>query len=157
QVRGPQSDFIDAIVASQGAHESPLLLAISPPGASDADLVSLWLDDAARSNDPRIVPLPYAAPDDCALLDAFGLEAANPALGLFRSLDDLREQARQAERMPSVANTFRNLILNQRVSLDSPFVSPDVWKSCSATPLPFDGPVYAGLDLSARTDLTALV
>ncbi|WP_276808955.1 terminase large subunit [Castellaniella defragrans] len=157
QVRGPQSDFIDAIVTSQGAHESPLLLAISTQAASDADLLSLWLDDAKASDDPRIVSRLYTAPDDCALLDEDAWKAANPALGLFRSLDDLREQARQAERMPSVANTFRNLILNQRVSLDSPFVSPDVWKSCSATPLPFDGPVYAGLDLSARTDLTALV
>lgn len=157
QVRGPQSDFIDAIVTSQGAHEHPLLLAISTQAASDADLLSLWLDDAKASDDPRIVSRLYTAPDDCALLDEDAWKAANPALGLFRSLDDLREQARQAERMPSVANTFRNLILNQRVSLDSPFVSPDVWKSCSATPLPFDGPVYAGLDLSARTDLTALV
>ena len=29
QVRGPQSDFVDAITTSQGAHESPLLIAIS--------------------------------------------------------------------------------------------------------------------------------
>lgn len=159
QVRGPQSDFIDAIVTSQGAHESPLLLAISTQAASDADLFSLWLDDAERSNDPRIVSRLYTAPDDCELLDESAWKAANPALGLFRSLDDLREQARQAERMPSVANTFRNLILNQRVSLDSPFVSPDAWKACGGKVRfsDFDGPVYAGLDLSARTDLTALV
>ncbi|MFV0284455.1 MAG: terminase large subunit [Castellaniella sp.] len=158
QVRGPQSDFIDAIVTSQGAHEAPLLLAISTQAASDADLFSLWLDDAERSDDPRIVSRLYAAPDDCALMDEDAWKAANPALGLFRSLDDLREQAKQAERMPSVANTFRNLILNQRVSLDSPFVSPDVWKSCGGGVLSFaDTVVYAGLDLSARTDLTALV
>ena len=43
------------------------------------------------------------------------------------------------------------------MSTDAPFVSPDVWKGCSADPVPFDGPVYAGLDLSARHDLTALV
>lgn len=29
QVRGPQSDFIDAIVTSQGAHEAPLLIVIA--------------------------------------------------------------------------------------------------------------------------------
>jgi phage terminase large subunit-like protein len=29
QVRGPQSDFIDAITTSQGAHDAPLLIAIS--------------------------------------------------------------------------------------------------------------------------------
>jgi len=28
QVRGPHSDFIDAVTTSQGAHEAPLLIAI---------------------------------------------------------------------------------------------------------------------------------
>lgn len=158
QVRGPQSDFIDAITTSQGAHADPLLIAISTSAASDADLFSVWLDDAERSKDPRIVSHVYKAPEGCDLMDESAWKAANPALGLFRSLDDLREQLTQAKRMPSMENTARNLLLNCRVSTESPFISPDVWKSCAADPLPFeDAPVFAGLDLSARTDLTALV
>jgi phage terminase large subunit-like protein len=149
---------VDAITTSQGAHEAPLLIAISTQAASDADLLSVWLDDAAASADPRIVSRLYAAPAGCDLLDFEAWKAANPALGIFRSQSDLKEQMTQAQRMPSMENTARNLLLNQRVSTESPFISPDVWKSCSATPSPFfDGPVYAGLDLSARTDLTALV
>ena len=157
QVRGPQSDFIDAITTSQGAHEAPLLIAISTQAASDADLFSQWLDDAQRSADPRIVCHLYAAPEGCDLMDESAWRAANPALGLFRSLDDLREQMTQAQRMPSMENSARNLLLNCRVSTFSPFISPDLWKACSGPVLPFDGPVFAGLDLSARTDLTALV
>jgi phage terminase large subunit-like protein len=157
QVRGPQSDFIDAITTSQGAHEAPLLIAISTAPANDADLLSTWIDDARQSNDPRIVCHVYEAPAGCDLLDEAAWKAANPALGLFRSLDDLREQMTQAQRMPSMENTARNLLLNQRVSTVSPFISPDVWKSCAGPVLPFDGPVWCGLDLSARTDLTALV
>ncbi|CDM23864.1 Phage terminase, large subunit [Castellaniella defragrans 65Phen] len=157
QVRGPQSDFVDAITTSQGAHEAPLLIAISTQAANDADLLSVWIDDAKVSRDPRTVCRVYEAAKDCDLLDEAAWKAANPAMGTFRSLDDLREQMQQAARMPSMASMARNLLLNQRVSLDSPFISPDVWASCSATPLPFDGPVFAGLDLSARTDLTALV
>ncbi|AKQ56407.1 terminase [Bordetella hinzii] len=157
QVRGPQSDFVDAITTSQGAHEAPLLIAISTQAASDADLLSTWIDDAKTSNDPRTVCRVYEAPKDCELLDEAAWRAANPALGTFRSLADLREQMQQAARMPSMANTARNLLLNQRVSLNSPFISPDVWKANSADPVAFDGPVFAGLDLSARTDLTALV
>lgn len=157
QVRGPQSDFIDAITTSQGAHEAPLLIAISTQAASDADLLSVWIDDAKASADPRIVCRVYEAPAGCELLDEAAWKAANPALGLFRSLDDLRGQMAQAQRMPSMENTARNLLLNQRVSTDSPFVSPDVWKACGGPLLPFDGPVFAGLDLSMRTDLTALV
>ena len=158
QVRGPQSDFVDAITTSQGAHEAPLLIAISTQAASDADLLSVWLDDAQASADPRIVCRLYAALEGCDLLDYEAWKAANPALGIFRSLDDLREQMTQAQRMPSMENTARNLLLNQRVSTESPFVSPDVWKSCAGQVLPFyDAPVFCGLDLSARTDLTALV
>ena len=157
QVRGPQSDFIDAITTSQGAHAAPLLIAISTQAASDADLLSVWLDDAAQSKDPRIVSRVYAAPEGAALEDEAGWRAANPALGMFRSLDDLREQMAQAKRMPSMENAARNLLLNQRVSTDAPFVSPDVWRACGTEPVPFDGPVFGGLDLSARNDLTALV
>ncbi|WP_367068557.1 terminase TerL endonuclease subunit [Oryzisolibacter sp. LB2S] len=158
QVRGPQSDFIDAITTSQGAHAEPLLIAISTQAASDQDLFSQWLDDARQSNDPRIVCHLYAAPEGCDLMDESAWRAANPALGLFRSLDDLREQMTQAQRMPSMENSARNLLLNQRVSTVSPFISPDVWKSCNSAPgAEMDGPVFAGLDLSARTDLTALV
>ena len=46
QIVGPRSDFVDAITTSQGAHKSPLLIAISTQAANDADLFSVWLDDA---------------------------------------------------------------------------------------------------------------
>ena len=158
QVRGPQSDFIDAITTSQGAHAAPLLIVISTAAAHDSDLLSVWIDDAKASQDKRIVCRVYEAPKGCDLLDESAWKAANPALGLFRSLDDLREQLTQAQRMPSMENSARNLLLNQRISTVSPFISPGVWNSCAGQVLPFgDAPVYCGLDLSAKCDLTALV
>lgn len=158
QVRGPRSDFIDAITTSQGAHEKPLLIAISTQAATDADLFSIWLDDAENSKDPSIVSHVYTAPKDCDLMDREAWKAANPALGLFRSEKDVEEQANQAVRMPSSSATFRWLTLNQRVSTVSPFVSQDTWKACGAEPAPLEGlAVFGGLDLSARTDLTGFV
>ena len=160
QIRGPQSDFVDAITTSQGAHEAPLLLAISTQAATDADLLSIWIDDAKTSGDPRIVCHVYAAPEGCELMDEDAWRAANPALGLFRSEGDLREQMTQAQRMPSMENSARNLLLNQRVSTESPFVSPGVWKANASKPLdapPDDLPLFGALDLSMRTDLTAFV
>ena len=158
QVKGPQDDFTDAITTSQGAHESPLLIVISTQAADDADLFSIWLDDAKKSADPRIVSHVYEAPKDCDLQDRKAWKSANPALGIFRNLDDLAEQAKQAARMPSAENTFRNLCLNQRVSTVAPFISVGVWKSCAGAVLDFGSAlVWCGLDLSARTDLTALV
>ncbi|SUO95247.1 terminase large subunit [Suttonella ornithocola] len=158
QVQGAQNDFVDAIVTAQGAHEHPLLIAISTQAANDADLLSVWIDDAERSQDPHIVSHVYAAPQDADVLDRDGWKAANPALGKFRSLRDLEKLAENAARMPSAENTFRNLNLNQRVSTNNPFISAAVWADNSAMPSSLqDMEVYAGLDLSARTDLTALV
>jgi phage terminase large subunit-like protein len=158
QVQGSQDAFIDAITTAQGAHEMPLLLAISTQAADDADLFSIWLDDAAKSKDPHTIAHVYAAPKELDIMDPAAWDMANPALGKFRNRADLERQATQAKRMPSAENTFRNLCLNQRVSTVSPFISLDVWKSCGGIVKPFgNAEVYAGLDLSARTDLTALV
>ena len=134
QVRGPQSDFIDAIITSQGAHEAPLLMVISTQAANDNDLLSIWLDDARTSKDPRIVCHLYEAPKECELNDRAAWAAANPAIGLFRSLADVEEQAERAERMPSFEPTFRNLTLNQRVEMAAPFISKGVWTLNSHEP-----------------------
>lgn len=160
QIRGPQSDFVDAIITAQGAYDDALLFAISTQAPNDADLYSTWLDDAKESKDPRIVSHVYAAEKDADVLDKQAWYAANPALGKFRSLKDVEEQADRAQRMPSFEPTFRNLVLNQRVELASPFISKGVWVLNSHEvdeSVFYEYPVYAGLDLSARNDLTAFV
>jgi phage terminase large subunit-like protein len=160
QVRGPQNDFVDAITTSQGAHDRPLQMVISTQAPTDADLLSIWIDDAKQGNDPRIVCHLYSAEKDADVLDKEAWKAANPAIGVFNSIENVEQAAQEAARMPSAENTFRNLFLNQRVSVFSPFVSPNLWRSC-ASPVDddvfYENPVYVGLDLSARNDLTALV
>lgn len=160
QIRGPQDDFVEAIETGQGAHERPLLIAISTQAPSDADMFSMWLDDAERSGDPTIVSHVYAAPKDCDLDDRAAWKQSNPALGIFRSLEDVEAQAQKAMRLPSAENGFRNLTLNQRVTRFTPFVSPSIWKvGNDAIDLSAfkEGPVWGGLDLSVTTDLTCLV
>lgn len=159
QVRGPYDAFIEAIETAQGAYEGrALLIAISTQAPTDNDLFSRWLDDAAISKDPHIISHVYAAPADCDVMDRSAWEAANPALGVFRSLSDVEDAAERAERQTTSEHTFRWLFLNQRVEASSPFVSRAVWMGCSEPPKPIDHvPVYGGLDLSAVNDLTALV
>jgi len=159
QIRGADDPFVNAITTAQGAYEDALLFAISTQAPSDADLFSVWIDDARTSQDPRIVCHVYEAPKGCELGDKEAWAAANPAMGEFRSADDLSEQAKKAQRMPSFEATFRNLILNQRVELFAPFVSKSVWDSNGAQPATRQRgmKVYGGLDLSSVQDLTALV
>jgi phage terminase large subunit-like protein len=159
QVVGSQDDFIDALITSQGAYDNPLLIAISTQAASDSDLFSIWLDDAAKGEDPHTISHVYAADKDCRLDDEEQWRKANPALGLFRSIEDVRQQAEQAKRMPSFENTFRLLTLNQRVSTSSPFISRTAWDDCAGEVIALGecDEVYGGLDLSSKTDLTALL
>lgn len=160
QCVGPRDSFIEAIATSQGAHSDPLLFVISTQAASDSDLLSMWIDDAERSTDPTTVCHVYTADKDCDLLDESQWAKANPALGVFRSKVDLRQQLDKASRMPSSEAAARNLLLNQRVSLLTLFVAPSAWKECGSTidySLFETEPVHFGLDLSARNDLTAAV
>jgi phage terminase large subunit-like protein len=160
QVRGPNSEFIDAITTSQGAHQNPLILVISTQAPNDGDLLSIWIDDALKNKDKRIVCHLYAADADCELDDPSQWQKSNPALGVFRSLEDVQSQAEKAKRMPSSEPTFRNLILNQRVETIAPFISRAVWtlNSHDVNDRAFyESPVFVGIDLSAKTDLTAMV
>jgi len=159
-VRGPSSPFIDAITTSQGAHENPLLIGISTQAPSDADMLSVWLDDAERSQDPHTISHLYQADSGADLLDKKQWRKANPALGLFRLEKDLEEQLKQAARLPSMEASARNLLLNQRISLINLFLAPAAWKANSAKPdigVFRNNKVSMGLDLSARQDLTAAV
>jgi phage terminase large subunit-like protein len=159
QVKGPTDAFIEAIETSQGAYEAPLLIAISTQAPTDGDLFSQWLDDAEVSGDDTIVSHVYTAPADCALDDREAWAAANPALGEFRSLEEVQNYAADAARLPSKENSFRWLFLNQRIDASSPFISRTVWQACDgAVVTSFDGlPVFGGLDLSSVSDLTAFV
>jgi len=158
QVVGPTDKFVTAITTAQGAYTNPLLIAISTQAPTDADLFSTWIDSQTAAPDPRVVCHVYAAPEDCELDDRNAWAAANPALGKFRSIKDVEKQATSAMLMPANEPEFRNLILNQRVESSAPFVSKSVWKANGGDPGQIDGrKVWAGLDLSAVNDLTALV
>lgn len=160
QVKGPTSPFIEAITSSQGAHDDPLLILISTQAPSDADYLSITIDDAIRSNDPGIVVHVYQADKDCDLMDEEQWKKANPALGLFRSKEDLRKQLEKAKRIPSLEASARNLLLNQRISLESLWLAPSVWRANSGQPdvgVFHNHPVSLGIDLSSKNDLTAAV
>jgi phage terminase large subunit-like protein len=158
QVVGPVDKFVSAITSAQGAYTNPLLIAISTQAPTDADLFSTWIDAQSNAPDPKVVSHVYAAPADCALDDPKAWAAANPALGVFRSLDDVRKQCKQAMDMPANEPEFRNLILNQRVEAVSPFVTRSVWEANGGPPGESKGrKVWCGLDLAEVHDLTAFV
>jgi phage terminase large subunit-like protein len=157
QVRGPRSELYEALETATGAQEAPLSIIISTQAPNPTDLLSMLIDDAEGAHDPRVVLSLYSAPEELDPFDEATLRLANPAFGDFLNAVEVMAMAEDARRMPSREAEYRNLILNQRVEMVSPFVSRAVWHANGSEPGPFDGPVYGGLDLSQVNDLTAFV
>ena len=154
---GGKADFFEAIETAQGAYDDALQITISTQAATDADLLSTWIDEAKVADDPSIVCHVYAADDEWAIDSKKAAIAANPAIGKFRSQTEYDEKLARALRSPTFETTFRRYYLNQRVNADAPFVAPKIWKEGAAQPGDPTGLVYAGLDFASTTDLTALV
>ena len=93
QACGPHDAFIEAIETAQGAHDDPLHIAIAIQAATDGNLFSIWLDDAAHAKDQQIISHLYTAPKDCQILDKKAWKVANPALANFKSLQDIKDFA----------------------------------------------------------------
>ena len=158
QVRGPFDEFVDAIENAQGAYKDSLRIHISTQAPNDVDLLSAKIDAQRANPNPRVVVHVYEAPDGCDMGDRDAWRAANPAMGHYLSEQKIEDAYNEAVNRPSFENEFRNYRLNQRVEAYNPFVSRSIWEANGANPgdKPV-GEVYAGLDLSSRSDLTAFV
>jgi phage terminase large subunit-like protein len=158
RVRGPRSPLYEALETAVGAQDAPLSIVISTQAATDGDLLSILIDDALKGHDPTTVIKLYAAPPELDPFSEDAIRAANPAFGTFLNSREVMAMAADASRMPAREAEFRNLVLNQRVEASTPFLAPSIWAACGDEPLDLTGrSVFAGLDLSETSDLTALV
>jgi phage terminase large subunit-like protein len=153
-------DLYDALDTSMAARLEPLFIVISTQSNDPQHILSQLIDDGLSGRDPSTVCHLYAVPDDAENVfdDPKLWRLANPALGDFRSLSEMKTAAKRAKRMPSFESSFRNLYLNQRVSAQSPLIPRAEWMGCKGdAAIPLGSEIYLGLDLSGKTDLTALV
>lgn len=161
----PNRALFDAMDTASGARDNPLMMVISTQAAADHAVMSELVDYGLRVQsgdiaDPSFHLTLYAAPEDADPWEPATWRLANPAIGDFRSLEDVQRQAGQARLVPSKEAAFRNLILNQRVSAVSRFIHKAEWDANGGTvdAASLDGrECYAGLDLGATRDLTAFV
>jgi phage terminase large subunit-like protein len=162
----PSRALYDALGTALGGRAQPLMLVISTQAARDEAPMSELIDYGLRLHrgeivDPSFHLTLYTAPPEDNPWKLAAWKKANPALGDFRSLEDVKRLALQAQRMPAAEMSFRNLILNQRCDATAQFIGAAAWKLCGE-PVPNNGelkgrPCYAGLDLAATKDMTALV
>jgi len=156
----------DVLATSMGGRQQPLFLVISTAGYDRHSILYELYAHAKKvlenpALDPKFLPILYEAPPDADWTKPRVWKKANPALGDFRSLEELQTLAARAQEIPAQENTFRRLYLNQWTEQASRWIQMAAWDACQAAPRARQALIgrrcYVGLDLSATTDLSALV
>ncbi|AOF99371.1 terminase-like family protein [Blastomonas sp. RAC04] len=158
-------ELFDVLRTSMGKRAEPLLVAIGTQSPSPVNLMSELVDYSERIASGEISDLSfhgavYAVAEDADPFDPASWQAANPALGVFVSREQIADEAERAQRMPTFEPAFLNLHCNQRVEAEPRAINPAEWNACgeAADLEALRGRrCYAGLDLASVRDLAALV
>lgn len=161
----PNRELWDVLTSSTGARANPLTVAISTAGYDRHSILFELYSHAKQVQenpalDPAFLPVIFEAPAGADWTDEKVWKAANPALGDFRSLDEMRTACARARAIPAQENAFRRLYLNQWTEQASRWIALAAWDACQ---VPIDRAslrgrrCFVGLDLSTTTDLTAAV
>jgi len=133
----PNRDLWDVLATSMGARAQPLLIAISTAGYDRHSILWELYDHAKKvletpALDPTFLPILFEAPIGADWTDEKVWHQANPALGDFRSLEELRTFAARAIQIPAQEMTFRRLYLNQWTESAERWVPLAAWDACCA-------------------------
>ena len=159
----PNRDLYDKLITSMGIREEPLFVTITTAGKEKK---GIWYDlfDYGKKILAGIVPdktfLPklFYLNDDDDWKDENNWYKANPALGIYRSLKEMRITFKKALELPQGQMMFRRLYLNQVVDDAIKWLEYDRWLKCQETIPSRDllkAKCYGALDLSSTNDLTS--
>lgn len=162
----PSRELWDVLATSQGARLQPLMMAISTAGYDRHSILWELYSHAKHvaeqpTLDPSFLPIIYEAPVDADWTDERVWTRANPALGDFRSLDEMRVMCARAQEIPAQENSFRRLYLNQWTEQAARWITLSAWDACIDPGVTIEAlrgrRCFLGMDLSSTKDLTALV
>ena len=160
----PSRELLDNLRTGTGARAEPLGIVISTVSADPFHVMSemVHYGEQVRDGivaDPAFSPHIFSAPLDADPWSEATWLLANPALGDFRSIEEMRSEAGQAQRIPAREAVFRQLYLNQPVEADERLIHSADWDPLGE---PFDpaelkgARCIGGLDLGSVSDLTGL-
>jgi phage terminase large subunit-like protein len=155
-------DLYDALKTGQGSTVNPLFVNITTAGFNRHSICwEVWqyarqVRDGVMP-DPTFLPMLYELKDGQAWDSPETWRECNPNFGVSISADFLRQEYERAKVSTAYENTFRNLYLNQWTEQAVRWIPMERWDDCDeALPDLTGQPCYAGLDLSATEDITAL-
>jgi phage terminase large subunit-like protein len=131
----PDRRLYDVLSTSMGARAQPLLLVISTAGFDRHSILWELYSHAKKVQenpaiDPTFLPILYEAPEGADWTSQKVWKKANPALGDFRSLEEMQIVAARAKAIPAQENTFRRLYLNQWTEQASRWLALEAWDRC---------------------------
>ena len=98
----------------------------------------------------------HSAVDECGVDDESAWRAANPGLGVIKSVQYMRDEVERIKSVPSDEASFRALDLNLEISPTREMVcTPGDLRSCFADEIDFRGPAYVGIDVGEAGSGTA--
>lgn len=162
-------DTIDALETGTGSREQPLVgfITTADDGADGSIYATKreYVEGLASGTivDPSFYGVVFGADATVEGFDPFSEETlrdANPGYGITVMADYLLGKAAEAQASPAQLNRYLRLHLNIRTKQTVRWLPLDRWDAAAglATAEEWQGrTVYAGLDLSATTDLTAFV
>ena len=160
----PSRDLWDALKTGFGKRIQPLMLAATTAGNDPESFAAQEHEYCAQiARDPDLDPARFVymrnTPDTADAWDEETWKIANPALGDFLSIEQLRDEAREAHNDPTYEDAFRQYRLNQWRQQVTRWMPLNLWDRCGgmiAEEERVSAVVYGGLDLAATTDLAAL-
>jgi len=158
-------DLYDTLHTSTGARAQPLELLITTSGFDRLSFCYEQHEYAKQVRDgdledPEFLPIIFAADPDADISDPRVWAQANPSLGQTIGVDYVRKEAKKAGVVPSAENAFKRLHLSIWTEQATRWLPMVDWRLC-ATQVDEEAlegrDCFAGLDLSSRNDITALV
>lgn len=161
----PNRHLWDVLTTSGGTRTQPLIYAITTAGYDKQSICFEQYQYAKKVQrgvikDPSFYPIIYELSKKDDWKNKSLWSKANPALNVFREIEEMEIMYKKALVVPSLQNTFRRLYLNQWTSQREKWLSMESWEKCndnfSAESLE-KMVCYGGLDLASKEDIAAFV
>lgn len=160
----PDRSMIEVIESSQGARVQPMMFYITTagfniagPGYEEYEYAKKVMDGVI-DDDSYFAFIAELDPEDDPF-DESVWHKANPNLGVSKTWDYMRRQAKQAKERPEARNNFLVKDLNRWTNAAESFIAFEDWKRCANKDRDLSGSYgrLLGVDLSLHDDFTSLV
>lgn len=159
----PDRRMIEVVESSQGSRLQPMMFLITTAGFDTASVGFQEYEYAKKVLDGIIEDDSYFA-FVCELdkgddpFDETVWHKANPNLGISKTYDYMRKQAKQAKERTETRNNFFVKDLNKWVNAAENFIKFEDWEACGVDEIDLSDVtgILLGVDLSRTDDFTAL-